>query len=136
MLISLSDAYLIGFAIWLPTYDLLKRLAPHARSNRNFRIQTTSCDDDHQGYPGGHWFAIESARGSNNYRRADCTSGEGGGGHGVNGVTSNGGGCCNFNVLGMTNYETYPLPVKVCASINTGGGVSIAFNRVELRFKD
>ena len=25
--------------------------------------------------------------------------------------------------------------VKVCASINTGGGVSMAFDRVELRFK-
>ena len=40
---------------------------------------------------------------------------------------------CNHVV--KDEFETYPLPLTVCCSINTGGGVYTGFDRAELRVR-
>eukprot|EP01052_Picozoa_sp_SAG31_P039296 SAG31_NODE_5419_length_2548_cov_1.752552_2_plen_135_part_00 len=117
------------------TFEQLRRFAEMARqSDINWEMLTESCDDDHQAYPGGHWIAAETSSGSNSWAPLDCTSGEGGAA-GLH--TSNGGGCCTFEVndLGTDHiFETWPFPHRICGSINTGGGVIFAFSTNDLRF--
>ena len=115
------------------SYEQLQRLAVVARANRNFQTRTISCDDDGQAYPGGHWMAVETAADSNSWNQVDCTGGDGGGGHAAGQATANNGGCCDFDASNVDTYETWPLPNRICASINTGGGVAFAFSTSDLR---
>ncbi|EGD78882.1 hypothetical protein PTSG_01857 [Salpingoeca rosetta] len=91
-------------------------------ADRNFDMYTGSCDDDGGSYSNdraGHWVGIQEHVGSGPYAVSDCTSGNNG--------------CCRQNV--GNNFDTFPLPIRACASINTGGGVVLWFTTSDLRLR-
>ncbi|EGD78068.1 hypothetical protein PTSG_08947 [Salpingoeca rosetta] len=106
-----------------------------SRSNRNFDVYTTSCDDDSYAAPRGHWIAVETSPGSSNFNTQDCTSGEAGDvqtradeplAHNV--------GCCDHT---LTNtFDSFPFPLRACASNNIGGGVALSFSKRVLRIQE
>eukprot|EP00055_Hartaetosiga_balthica_P000524 m.136805 g.136805 ORF g.136805 m.136805 type:complete len:687 (-) comp10967_c0_seq1:243-2303(-) len=103
--------------------------------NKNFNVISTSCDDDNVAYPGGHWLGFELTLNSNNYVAIDCTSADGGGAQtDPTSATANNVGCCD--VLIGNQFDTYPFPTKVCASLNTGGGISLTFSTSTLKFSE
>ena len=98
----------------------LSQSSGHTSYDRDFDVISVSCDDDDQDYPRGLWMAFETSINSgvegstDGWRPYDCTTG--------NNV------CCEENSLDTTAmWDTYPMPHKVCASINTGGGVAMVF---------
>ena len=94
----------------------LSENAGHYSYDRNFDVTSISCDDDNQVYPRGNWMAFEESVGSNKYTPYHCS--------GAGSDT-----CCQLNDMkaaGMS-FDTYPMPRQMCASINTGGGVAVAF---------
>merc|ERR1719213_463035 len=91
----------------------------HTSYDRDFDVITKSCDDDRQSYPRGHWIAFENSIGSGRHSSTrgwtpyDCRSGNNN--------------CCRKNSMdSVRKWDTYPMPRKVCGSINTGGGVAMA----------
>ncbi|EGD75883.1 hypothetical protein PTSG_07995 [Salpingoeca rosetta] len=88
-------------------------------NDRNFNMHTLSCDDDSESYPDGHWIGVEKTPGSNNFVARDCTTGN------VN--------CCSRQLV--DNFDTFPLPLRGCASINTGGGVILYASSSTLRIR-
>jgi hypothetical protein len=101
----------------LLTADALKRiaqLAGHGSYDRNFDFVALSCDDDNKASPDGLWMAIEDTVGSDTYTPYDCKTGNNT--------------CCTERAMDTAPmWDTFPMPVNVCASINTGGGVASAF---------
>ena len=82
----------------------------------NFTLYATSCDDDGAGYNGGHWAAFKDHN-DDDYHPEDCNSG------------SSDQRCDHV----VTNsFETWPLPLTICGSINTGGGVYTGFDQETL----
>ncbi|EGD78519.1 hypothetical protein PTSG_12846 [Salpingoeca rosetta] len=105
------------------------------RDNRNFDVYTTSCDDDNNVAPLGHWIGVETADGSGNFTIQDCSSGDGGLTRPdptvANGINI---GCCDHAVT--DTFASFPFPLHACASINTGGGVALSFSARTLRIKE
>ena len=93
------------------------------------QIYSTSCDDDDQAFYAGQWIGVEDAIGSDSFVVIDCTSGDGGGSNtnGETGTNGNDYGCCDEKFVDV--FATFPLPTRMCASSNTGGGVAVTFSR-------
>ncbi|EGD78133.1 hypothetical protein PTSG_09010 [Salpingoeca rosetta] len=107
-----------------------------SRSNRNFDVFTTSCDDDGLTAPDGHWIALETSPGSGNYNTQDCTCGDGGGvlQSAPDEPLSHDVGCCDHTLT--DTFDTFPFPLRACASINSGGGVALSFSKRVLRIQE
>ncbi|EGD80012.1 hypothetical protein PTSG_10287 [Salpingoeca rosetta] len=107
-----------------------------SRSNRNFDVYTTSCDDDFGAAPSGHWIAIETFPGSGNFETQDCTSGNAGDAFqsAPNQPLSHDMGCCDHTITNI--FDSFPFPLRACASINSGGGVALSFSERVLRIQE
>ena len=88
-------------------------------TEKNFSLLSTSCDDDGGVYPGGHWIAYKDYT-TDTYHQNDCTSGNN-----------------NTCIIEAGNiFETYPFPLTICCSINTGGGVYTGFDQETLLVRE
>ncbi|OGF26042.1 hypothetical protein A2303_04540 [Candidatus Falkowbacteria bacterium RIFOXYB2_FULL_47_14] len=95
-------------------------------TEKNFDIHSTSCDDDNRAADEGHWNGFFDRGGSGPYY-SDCSSGN----------------MAYCDSIVGNIFDTWPLPIDVCCSINEGGGggndpgggVFMGFSRPDLRVR-
>eukprot|EP00049_Salpingoeca_infusionum_P004835 m.84457 g.84457 ORF g.84457 m.84457 type:complete len:770 (+) comp12746_c2_seq1:175-2484(+) len=123
-----------GSSLTATQVNLIANLAKES-SNRNFEVYAVSCDDDDVAAPAGNWIGVESSPSTNDFAIHDCTSGDGGNSPSSSTEDTGGGnGCCNKRLA--DNFQTYPFPLKICGSSNTGGGAGLIFSTNELKVRE
>ena len=101
------------------TSDQIYALSQLNFTEKNFNIKSSSCDDDSGVYPSGHWNGYKDYT-SDTFHANDCTTGNDS--------------ICDSTIGDI--FETYPLPVTVCCSINSGGGVYTGFDQETLLVRE